>query len=594
MVTDWERVKELLYQAMQLDPEQRCRFLDGACSGDSALRAELESLLSANQKVRSDFLSSVPQPDGVDTRRTGLDEALEAGECFAERFQLIRKLGEGGMGQVWLAEQTSPVRRLVALKLIKAGIYDQALIGRFRSEWQSLAMMDHPAIAKVFDAGTTPQGQPYLVMEYVPGLPITQYCDRNRLPIRERLELFIRACEGIQHAHQKAIIHRDLKPANILVPEVDGRPMPRIIDFGLARAATPLLAGDLSEPGHLVGTPGYMSPEQADPRGSDIDTRTDVYSLGVVLYVLLAGCKPFEPNSLQNQPLDEWLRKLREDDPPRPSARIGADRGTAEARCSDSRHLVKQLRGDLDSIALKALERNRDNRYAAPSDLAADIFRYLKHEPVAARPASALYRLRRYVRRRRATVMVAGGLLLLLAGFSILQAVELRRIIRERDRADRITDFMTGMFKVPDPGQARGNSVTAREILDKASNEMRKGLAADAEVQSQLMHVMARTYVNLGLYGRAHDLAKRALDARLSFYGTNDRHTLESMSQLAFILDKEGRDPEAEKLARQAVTAQRRDLGPEDPLTLETMDTLAIILQHEGHYDEEEQLEREG
>src|SRR5580658_2417121 len=215
---------------------------------------------------------------------------------------------------------------------------------------------------------------------------------------------------------------------------------------------------------------------------------------------------------------------------------IDANRGTAEARRSDGRHLVKQLRGDLDSVALKALERNRDSRYAAPSDLAADILRYLKHEPVAARPASALHRLRRYARRHRATVMAASALLLLLAGFSIVQSMDLRRITRERDRADRITDFMTGMFKVPDPGQARGSTVTAREILDKASNEMGKGLATDAEVRSQLMHVMARTYVNLGLYGRAHDLANRALDARLSFYGTNDRHTLESMSQLAFIL----------------------------------------------------------
>src|SRR5208337_719838 len=219
-------------------------------------------------------------------------------------FHLIRKLGEGGMGQVWLAEQTFPVRRQVALKMIKAGMYDEAVVERFQSERQSLAIMEHPAIAKVFDAGTTPQGQPYFVMEYVPGLPITEYCDRKKLTIRDRLELFIETCEGVQHAHQKAIIHRDLKPANILVAEVDGKPVPRIIDFGLAKAATPRVVGEtiFTQLGHFMGTPGYMSPEQADPNVQDIDTRTDVYSLGAVLYVLLTGLQPFENKRRQKQP----------------------------------------------------------------------------------------------------------------------------------------------------------------------------------------------------------------------------------------------------------------------------------------------------
>ena len=365
----WEHVKELLHHAMQLVPEQRARFLDEACSSDAALRAEVESLLLADEGVRSSFLQSPPVADGLgaDYANKGRIDAacaLEAGQVFAQRFQLVRKLGEGGMGQVWLAEQTSPVRRQVALKLIKAGMYDEAVVQRFQSERQSLAIMDHPAIAKVFDAGTTPQGQPYFVMEYVPGLPITEYCDQRKLSIRDRLGLFIQACEGVQHAHQKAIIHRDLKPANILVVEVDGKPVPRIIDFGLAKATIPQVTGEspLTQLGHFVGTPGYMSPEQADPNVQDgvhdIDTRTDVYSLGVVLYMLLTGLQPLDTRHWKNQPLDELLRKLREEEPPSPSAKVSTDRdtsaATAEARGTEPKQLVSLLRGDLDCITMKA------------------------------------------------------------------------------------------------------------------------------------------------------------------------------------------------------------------------------------------------
>ncbi len=611
----WQQIRDVLEEAQELEPAQRSTFLDRACLSDQSLRQEIEVLLASSDDARSSFLQSAPAPDGLIANLEGILSSgeLQAGQLFAERFQLVRRLGEGGMGQVWLAEQMSPVRRQVALKLIKAGMYDEAVVQRFQSERQSLAIMDHSAIAKVFDAGATPQGQPYFVMEFVSGLPITDYCDQKKLKIADRLEIFISVCEGVQHAHQKAIIHRDLKPANILVQDVDGKPAPRIIDFGLAKATTPRGAGEtvFTQLGHFMGTPGYVSPEQADPTVQDVDTRTDVYSLGVVLYVLLTGLQPFETKQWQKHPLDELLRRLREEEPPLPSTKVGADRDTsaetAEARGTEPKQLVSTLRGDLDWITMKALEKDRARRYGAPSELAADIRRYLNHEPVAARPASAGYKVRKYVRRHRVAVVVFVGLMLLLAAFSVLQAVQLRRITRERDRAayerdratherdraTRITDFMTGMFKVSDPSEARGNKVTAREILDKASNDMGTGLAKDPEVQAQMMQVMASTYTNLGLFPRAHELAKRALDARLKVLGPEDPKTLESMTQLGWILNREGKYVEAEKMERQAFDSERRILGSEDPLTIETMTNLSYIVQGPGDFGQGEKFARE-
>jgi len=608
----WQQIRDVFEEAQELEPSQRSAFLDRACLTDPSLRKEVDALLAADGAARSAFLQSPVATEGLLANLDGLfGVGLQAGQLFADRFQLVRKLGEGGMGQVWLAEQISPVRRQVAIKLIKAGMYDEAVVQRFESERQSLAIMDHPAIAKVFDAGATPQGQPYFVMEYVPGLPITEYCDQKKLKIADRLELFIQACEGVQHAHQKAIIHRDLKPANILVVEVDGKPVPRIIDFGLAKATTSQVDGQnrFTQMGHFVGTPGYMSPEQADPNldgVQDIDTRTDVYSLGVVSYVLLAGLQPFEAKNKdgQKQPLDELLRKLRQEDPPSPSSKVSADRdtstATAAARGTEPKQLVSLLRGDLDWIAMKALEKDRTRRYGTPSELAADLRRYLNHEPVVARPASTGYRLRKYTRRHRVAVFVAAGLVLLLAAFSLVQALQLRRITRERDRANserdratRITDFMTNMFKVSDPSEARGNSVTAREILDKAANDVPKGLASDPKVQAQMMQVMATTYSNLGLFNRANELSQQALDIRMKALGPDDPETLRSMSQVATNLARLGHLPEAEKLERDALARERRVLGPGDPLTIKVTGDLGTILGMEDHNEEALQLQRE-
>src|ERR1700678_2814907 len=293
----WQKVEEILHQAMALAPEQRPEFLDTACGSDADLRAELNSLLLAGEDLSDEFLKS-PLRGVLERQIVEIESAsaLAAGQIFAQRFELVRKLGEGGVGQVWLAEQLAPVRRQVAVKLIKAGMYDEAVVQRFQSERQSLAIMDHPAIAKILDAGATLQGQPYFVMEYVPGLPITEYCDRHMLDIRGRLELFIQACEGVQHAHLNAVIHRDLKPANVLVVEVDGKPVPRIIDFGLAKATAREQAEKtlFTRYGLFFAAPADVSPEQADPDVQDVDTRTDFYSLGVVPYVLLTVTQPFQ------------------------------------------------------------------------------------------------------------------------------------------------------------------------------------------------------------------------------------------------------------------------------------------------------------
>jgi eukaryotic-like serine/threonine-protein kinase len=549
-----------------------------------------------------DSVNKAKQPEmNIDPANTV--DSTNAQACPAQemgsigRYRLLSKLGEGGMGQVWLAEQTEPVQRQVALKLIRAGCYDRSAMARFDLERRSLAIMEHPAIAKVFDADSTPQGQPYFVMEYVAGLPITTYCDQKKLTTRERLALFIQMCEGVQHAHQKAIIHRDLKPSNVLVVEVDGEPQVRIIDFGIAKPASQIQDETLvTGLGGMVGTPGYMSPEQADPSIQDVDTRTDVYSLGVILYELLSGALPFDPKKWGSRPFDEVLRELREDDPPSPSTKISGDHPlsvtAAQKRKTEPQQLARLLRGDLDWITLKALERDRTRRYATPLELAGDLEHYLNNEPVTARPASRGYRLKKYVQRNRVIVAAAATLMLILAAFGVTELLQVRRITRERDRANRIANFMAGMFKVSDPSEARGNTVTAREILDKASREMGSGLAKDPEVQAQMQYTMARTYSNLGLFARAHELAQAALETQRRVLGESNPATLESMNLLGAILDREGKDTEAEKLTRDALEREQRLLGAADPRTMDAMNVLAVIGDSEGHYVEEEKILR--
>ncbi len=509
------------------------------------------------------------------------------------------------MGEVWRAEQVHPLQRTVALKLIKIGMDTRALVARFESERQALALMDHPNIAKVFEAGANEAGRPYFVMEYVPGLPITRYCDKHRLNIKDRISLFVQVCEGVQHAHQKGIIHRDLKPSNVLVSEVNDKGVPKVIDFGLAKAMGQRLTEItmFTELGDMLGTPAYMSPEQASRNEPSIDTRSDVYSLGVMLYELLVGSLPFDWET-QGSGTASILETLTEREPPRPSTRFKSmgpsSQQAAVNRREDAQSLYRHVRGELDWITIKALERERSRRYASCSELAADLRRYLEDQPVLAGPPTTRYRLSKFVRRHRFGVGVAATGIALLLAFAITMLIQARRIVLERDRANReaetsqrVSQFMTDMFKVSDPGQARGNSITAREILDKASREIETGLAGKPDVQAQMMYVMGGVYENLGLYSEEKGLLSRSLDIRRHLLGPDDPETLRSAVRLSSALRHQGRYAEAETLQRDTLRTLQRVSGPSSPDALLCMSNLSIVLYNEGRTKEAEQLGRQ-
>ncbi len=580
------RVDQLIEEALELEEQQRGVFLERNCGGDQSLRREVESFLAFG-KHAANFMET-PALEVVAHALATEDPAPQGREENEQvrsigPYQLLTKIGEGGMGQVWLAQQSAPLQRRVALKLIRWGMYDDMLLHRFQAERQSLAVMDHPSIAKVFDAGATSEGQPYFVMEYVSGIPITDYCDQKRMKIRDRLELFIKVCEGVQHAHQKAIIHRDLKPANILVVEIDGKPVPRIIDFGLAKATDARIGGVSlhTQLGSFVGTPGYMSPEQCDPAVQDTDTRTDVYSLGVVLYVLLTGSLPLDTKEWKDQPFDEILRRLREEDPVRPSTKVSTDRdissATADARGADPKQLVGLLRGDLDWITMKAVEKDRARRYGTPLELAADISRYLKNEPITARPASVAYRAHKYVRRHRYLMAGVGVVVALLVVFAVVQSIQLRRITHERDRADRIADFMTGIFKASDPNEKLG-TITAQELLDKAAKDIDTGLSKDPELQASMMHVIGRAYMYQGLFQKAQSIFERGIKASTSAGLLERREAMNTMHDLAWALLQQGHVAEAEAVERKLMEMQLRVLSADHPDTLATVSELAFTL----------------
>jgi serine/threonine protein kinase len=583
-------------------PDERAAFLDRACGDDPALRERVESLLKSHGEAGS-FLGKPLLAQGS---TLDYQPVTEGPGTVIGRYKLLQPLGEGGFGAVYMAEQKEPVRRRVALKIIKLGMDTKEVIARFEAERQALAMMDHPNIANVLDAGTTETGRPYFVMELVKGASVTELSDKNQLAARDRLELFTAICHGVQHAHQKGVIHRDLKPSNILVTLHDGKPVPKVIDFGVAKA----LNQELTEKtlftayGHMVGTPQYMSPEQAEMSGLDVDTRSDVYSLGVLLYELLTGTTPVEAKRLRGANYAEMQRIIREDEPPRPSQRVSTlgEQRTVIAR---DRHcnpvqLRQILRGELDWIVMKALEKDRTRRYETANGLARDIQRYLADEPVEACPPSAGYKLRKFARKYSkalATLAVCVGMLLLGTVTSTWLAMRATAAEREaaaqRDaalqaeqdadlqrhqaqkkeaaaqaeatKARTLVRLLQQLLGTANPDSAKGPTYTVRQMLDDFEAGLGDRLKGQPDVEADLRITIGLAYFSNNLHDRAQAQFRRALELRRSFFGSEHVKVAEVMTHLAWSLRyqhawwlSEIAGPAAEKQAREAVRLYRK------------------------------------
>jgi serine/threonine-protein kinase len=594
--------------------EQRSAFLEEACAGNADLRRRVERLLDAQAKDCS-FLES-PAPElrlTVDQSSTAIPGTVVGA------YKLIALIGEGGMGTVWMAQQTEPVKRLVAVKLIKAGMDSKQVVARFEVERQALALMDHPHIARVLDGGTTATGRPYFVMDLVKGVPITKYCDEHRLTTRQRLELYLPVCQAVQHAHQKGIIHRDLKPSNVLVALYDGNPVPKVIDFGVAKATGQSLTDKtpVTGFGNLVGTLEYMSPEQAEINQLDIDTRSDIYSLGVLLYELLTGSPPFTRKELEKAGMLEMLRVIREQEPSKPSMKLSTSQGLptlAANRGTEPARLTKLVRGELDWIVMKALEKDRNRRYETANGFAMDVQRYLADEAVQACPPSVGYRFRKFARRnksRLAVTAVFAVVLLTGAGISAWQAIrataaeqqakaetvraegEAKSARTEAAISNAINDFINRDLlaqadpNIPYSGDTETSSeLRLRTVLDRAARRIEGRFKDQPLVEAALRQTIGWTYLRLNQDRQAEPHLRRAVELRRAHLGAEDRATLQSVQRLAETHRDAGE-------MRQVLEAQRRVLGPEHPDTYLSMFFLAQILRDKRDYVQAVALLRE-
>jgi len=503
------------------------------------------------------------------------------------------------MGEVWLARQETPFRRRVAVKVIRPGLDSVRVLRRFQAERQALALMDHQNIARVFDAGRSERGRPYFVMEYVPGLALTRHCDRQRLPVPARLELFLQVCDGVQHAHRKGILHRDLKPANLLVQVRRDRAVPKVIDFGVARAmeGMPDRVGGDTTCGEMVGTPAYMSPEQAAVDPVDLDTRTDVYSLGVVLYELLCGTPAFPCRGQRITP--EWVRRSRESEPPRPSRVLQTDneriRAVARRRGASPRSLAREVRGDLDWIVARAIEPDRERRYGSVAELAADVRRHLQHQPVVAGPPRRTYRMRKFARRHRLAVGVVCVVGVVLMGLTAGLAGLAQRLGQERDRAhreataaSRTADFLVGIFESAHPSGGGGSTEEARRLLDAGAHRIGWELGSQPGIRSRLLGSMARAYLAMGQPDAAEPLLRRALDPPPAEAAPR----AQILHDLADLHHERGEFAPADSLYRRAVALRTAALGAEHPLVAVSLRRRAGLLRLRGEWEEAEALLR--
>jgi serine/threonine-protein kinase len=605
--TEWSRFEQVLDHALELPPDDRASFIDRTCGPDDLLRREARALVEAAERA-GDFLERPVDACAAGLLREIAEEAEEeAGVDATERgsaaggrlgpYRLVRELGRGGMGAVYLAERDDQqYDRRVAVKVLPAGLLNRSLRTRFLLERRILASLEHPNIARLYDAGVGEDGTPYFVMEFVEGRRIDVHCDQSRLPIRARLALLDQVCDAVQFAHRNLVVHRDLKPANILVSN-DGSV--KLLDFGIAKLLrTEADAGvTLTGGGGLQAfTPEYASPEQL--RGEPISTSTDVYALGVLLFELLAGCWPY-PLRDRSVPLVE--RAVLEQDPERPSAAIvrssekgGPETSVSERRSTTLAALRRQLRGDLDNIVLTALRKEPRHRYASVQHFRDDLHRYLASQPVHARSATWGYRAGKFVRRHRAGVaagaLVAASLVAGMAG-TVWQA---RTASREARRADQVRQFVVNLFEVADPDRSKGDSITARALLDRGAARLDTELAAEPELRAEMLAVLGGIYEKLGLYDRARPVLEEALAVREARLGSHHLVVAQSAAALASVLYEQGEYQRAEELTRKGLAARRERLGLEDTLVAASMTDLAAILSAQGKEEDAESLYRAG